>query len=158
MESISVPREFNIKCTICGKATAAYVAASGHKYCKECAYQKLNHRTHTIIMISLELLQVLRGHLPIPERLTEYAKDKNTGEVAAYLYKSMICHNLLKDDGIAEIVFRKTFHFDTDNYSFIWTNTNLQFELSKMLETIITRLISLHGGHCTCEPDLLVGI
>lgn len=124
-------KSFTLKCTLCGNPTSTHIASSGHKYCTPCACKRFGS-TNAHIMLSLELLQIIRGAISVPPRLS--------GWTAMGLYDKYIYSGILQRNDIADVVFRRTFHIDDVSTTLLWTDVQTQVAMSELLEKILVRM------------------
>lgn len=142
--NIQAPKTFGLKCVHC-QVPATHVECGGYKYCQTCAMKQMKHHSQTNIIISLELLQALRGFAPIPDRFAHL----NTKEV---LYTLLITNRTFGGSLVHTAIFDATFHIRSESSSLIW---------DKDMQVVFGRLMKRSLEFLSNEPvcigqDILV--
>lgn len=127
----NIPKEFGLTCCKCSNK-ATHVGCVGYKYCLTCAREYIGYHSHTNVIISLELLQALRGFYAIPDRFSAYATKEA-------LYTSLITDRTFGGSLVHCAIFDATFHVRSESTSLIW-DKGIQQVLGKLMKHSLTSL------------------
>lgn len=125
------PKAFGLKCVHC-QAPATHVECGGYKYCQTCAIKQMKHHSKTNIIISLELLQALRGFAPIPDRF-EHIRTKEM------LYTLLITDKTFGGSLVHSAIFDAVFHVRSESPSLIW-DKEMQSVFGKLMKQSLSFL------------------
>lgn len=125
------PKAFGLKCVHC-QSPATHVECGGYKYCTSCAMRQLRCHSNTNILVSMELLQALRGFNPIPDRFTHI----RTKEM---LYTSLITDKTFGGSLVHSAIFDAVFHVRSESPSLIW-DKEMQSTFGKLMKQSLSFL------------------
>lgn len=121
----NIPKAFGLTCCKC-QDKATHVECGGYKYCLACAMDSIRYRSNTNIIVSMELLQALRGFCAIPDRFMWYSTKEQ-------MYTDLITNKTFGGSLVHCAIFDATFHVRSESSSLIWDKV-MQREFGKLMK------------------------